>query len=458
MKTLKIKIIFFLTLFLFMSFISIGFNRAVISGSDLTIQASWLYETRDPFIDIDPHDWENKIKFSLGGEDLLDFRNHGVISVNDTEILIRSTVLFGFEVNAYTTVGYKDVFPEIDEDKEHSELFVEARIRRLEIDVLYERSYVNWLTIDLGDKDTHQYHEYDGVLPITIGIQDILPPSGQIVLNGIEFAIPKYTWNVIEVRTEKIRDGEAGAYMDIFTDASGIDEGTVRTETLGDDFSSSEDDVLGQVEDWDLGWKAGPIERAKNLQQSVIDSDESTHHSIPFEENTPFTFSLPITLHPEVYEYVQYNEIRRAIFDYWTWGFYQGEIHPIYGPKTEVAPKRIVAIHTSNYFLHWDLIAEIDFYATIPVTAELSESIMADPYLKRGDMVWDVSFTGAYDVTLPFTKQDPIADALDYITDMFGEYGWILILVILVGVGIYIFVQIGIPLITKKTAMRIIKR
>ena len=97
------------------------------------------------------------------------------------------------------------------------------------------------------------------------------------------------------------------------------------------------------------------------------------------------------------------------------------------------------------------------FYATIPVTAELSQTILADPYLKRGDMVWDSDFTGVYEVTLAPTKGDPISNFFEWLGDLvFGDFIGTIILILIGIVGLYIFIKIGIPYIRMRQRRKVI--
>lgn len=445
----------FLSLLLFSliflsSFSAFSINANAVNSSNLTIKSNWLYVNDGTYRDWDPKPWKNKIKFNIGGKDLNSFENHGIISINDSEILFKSTAQFGFEVNAYTNVDYKDIYPNI-KSVESSMEFLTVHGFWLGWSKWWSHYKVYYDSLDKGT--TIHTHEYDGFIPITVGIQDILPPSGIMSLNGILFPIPTYSYDIVEVLIDEVRNGEAGAYEDIFTNAGEITEGTVTTDILGeDDFSAAAAKIIKAIGDWELGWKAGPIVRSRNLQSIKYDTNVRTtpYSTISFDKDKPFTFSLPVTLTPEVYDYVQRNTYRRAVIDYDT-GL--AKITAVlYGPATEIAPERVVSVHTRNPFLHWGFTVDVNFFATVPSTAKLSQAILADPYLKRGDMVWDTSFTGAYDVTSTFIKDDPIENFLNWFDNIFGLGGILgtLIGIIILGVGIYVFVRVGVPYLRRK--------
>ena len=123
---------------------------------------------------------------TISYEDLLAFDNVGIVSYNESHILYKSTVRFGFEVTAHTYVGFRDVYPNINLNEKHSERFftIYSYYFGTRIDSAYD---VSWSTINYGDIE--RYHEYDGVLPITVGIKDITPPSGVINLK-CSFLLP----------------------------------------------------------------------------------------------------------------------------------------------------------------------------------------------------------------------------------------------------------------------------
>ena len=424
----KNKLFFFFFIFILIPISSFSIN---VNAYTPTVKANWLYVQKADFQDINPYSWKNKIKFTTGGYDLISFENLGIASYNDTEVLYKAEATFGFEMTAHTSVGFGDVFPYIDLDTEHSEMFF--RIQRKYWDkVVSNRFYVTWQGIDYGAVE--RFHEYTGELPITVGIKEITPPSGTISLNGITFSIPRYTTRMIQVDVGEVRDGEVGKYEDIFTNAAGIDEGNVEFDILTDDFTDDEAEIIKYFQNADLGWDEGAIERGRNLQQQWIDTDQkgTVHDNMDIKWDTGFTFNQYVDLRPQVYEMIQYNDIRGAEIKFWEWGLYAGDIEVITSPHTWTAPKRVVAIHTNNYFIHVDFIVYVEFYATIPSTAKLTESILADPYLKRGDMVWDTSFTGDYDVDIALDKRD-IWELLG-LDDLFGSFEDIITLIIIIAI------------------------
>jgi hypothetical protein len=447
MKNLKHKSKYFFIFFIFTFIIGLSsfslFATAFTNESELTVKSNWFYETIGSFQQADKKSWENNIKFASGGEDLLAFENHGIVSYNDTEVLYKATARFGFEMTAHTYVGYDDIYPNIDINEKHVERFFSIK-RYYWNTMTWSFHDVSWSAINYGD--VTQKHEYVGSVPVTVGIKDLTPPSGVIDLNGITFTIPGYKYNIIQAGVLQVRDGEVGSYNDYFTNVGEVDEGNVEFEALDDNFNAVEQNIIGYYQKQDLGWSAGIPERGRTLFQSYIDTDQegTTYHSISTELDEPFTFPVAVNLQPEVFEYVQYNTITEAGIDYWAWGIYNGDIITWASPATRNV-KRVVAVHTKNNFLHWDFYVDVELYATVPSTAQLTQSILEDPYLKCGDMVWDTSFTGEYHVSTPLTQHDPLEALGEYILGLFtGSFSWLIWLIIGV-VGLYIFIKLGIP-------------
>lgn len=364
-----------------------------------------------------------------------DFENLGMISSSETEVLYKSRATFGFEVTAHTNVDFRSVYPNINLNKQHTEWFFSIQ-REYFLSWATSVHDVSWNTIELGDM---REHDYDGSIPITIGIRDIIGNTGSITLNGQTFDTPAYTSDVIKTTVTNIRDGEVGGYVDRFTNVADVSEGEVSLQILEDDFSAAETAVVNWYNDKNLGWRAGDIERGGTIQQSMIGGSQIGTEFTNIQSSSSYTFSLNAQIKPEVYEFVQYNTITSAKIKYYAWGLWEGNIDPKFGPSTGIAKKRIVAVHTTNGFLHWEFEVDVEFYATIQSTAELTQAILNDPYLKAGDIMWDSTITGDYKVDVPLTTQDDILDWLDDLFGgLFGNIQNILMLVAIIAVSIVV--------------------
>ncbi len=424
------------------------------------MKANWLYVNAGTFDDSSPHSWENKITISTGGEDLLEFQNLGIVSYSDTQVIYKSRARFGFEATAYTSVGFRDQYPNINLDNKRIESFFRVA-RKTNFQYTSKQYNVEWREISLG---TAREHQYTGTVPITVGIKDLTGNAGSLTLNGETFSIPEYTSDILQVKVVSLRDGEVGNYRDLFTNVNDVSEGSLTYKILSDDFSDSQKQVVAYLNENKIGWIPGNVIKGQTLFQSVVDGSQvgSTFHNVNPAQTKFMVAPVYINLQPEIYEYVQYNKIRYADIRYIVenigiWPVYvahAGDIEILNGPATRTAQKRIIAINTKNPYLHWDFEAEVEFYATVQSTAELTQAILNDPYLKRGDMVWDTSFTGDYKVEQTFQT----SEIFTIFDDLFGGILNFIIIIVIVGVSLYIFIQIGIPLIRRQIIRNTIRK
>jgi len=407
------------------------------------VKSDWLYVQAGDFGDSSPHDWENKVMVNTGGEDLIAFENVGIISSNEEEVVYKAEATFGFELTAHTYVGYKDVYPNIDLEVPYKSTFFCYEKQSTYPTKYYY--YVKYNEIELGSM---REHIYEGVVPVSVGIKDIVPTKGSITLNGETFSVPQYVPEVKQVNVQMVRDGIVGEYTDDFINVVGIEEGNVRLEIFKDDLGSIPQAVVDKVNSFNLGWTAGQITRGQTYQQLIVSGSQAgaTFHNPNPAEDKELTFNLNMVLQPEVYEYSQYNDIRYGHIQYDDWFLWQGTINVVSGPISKTTPKRIVAVHTDNPYLHYDFTVKVDFYATIPSTAELTEAILDDPYLKAGDFVWDTSFTGDYNVSVQLST-----------FDIFGGWGWLILIVIIAIIIIALYIVYKVYFGRKKQVIQIFK-
>jgi len=260
---------------------------------------------------------------------------------------------------------------------------------------------------------------------------------------------------VVRTRITEVDDGVVGTYEDIFTNVADVDSGSVTFQKLEDDFSASQSKIIAYVDSSNLGWSGGSIEEGQTLQQSMVGgSQKGVEFHNPYISDS-YEFQLSARIQPEVSKYSQYNDIRAAEVKYWTWGIWAGDMDILVSPHTYTAPERIVAVHTEYQFIHWEFEVDVEFVATVESTAELTQAILDDPLLRAGDMIWDVGFTGDYEVEIALQKRDPLDFFEDIFDDifnlLFGDIFSILMVIIIVGIGLYVFVKIGVPLIKKRT-------
>jgi len=399
-----------------------------------TIRADWLYVNTGSFIDSSPNFWERNVKISSGGVDLIKFENLGIISSNDDRVLYGARTTFGFEVTMHTDVDFRAIYPNINLNAKYAEPFF--TVTRMYFGSDTRTVYtVSWNTINTG---TMRQHNYDGSIPVTVGIRDILGNDGTITIGDETFNTPGYVADIVRTKVINVKSGNVGEYTDRFTNVADVKKGSVTFKELDDDFTASESKVIAYFQNSNLGWTAGAVRRGQTIQQSVIGSSQTGTEFPSRSIGETATFNLNARIQPEVYEYVQYNKIRYGTIRYWTWGFFAGNIDTLVGPAEKSAPKRVTAIHTTNSFIHWDFEVTVEFVATVDSTASLTQSILADPYLKAGDMIWDTSFTGDYKVDVPLQKET-LGDIFSGLFGgLFGNVRNILIIVAVIAVSVVI--------------------
>ncbi len=354
----------------------------------------------------------------------------------------------------HTDVDFRAVYPNINLNEQHLEWFFKIqRLRAFQPGVSSIHT-VSWNTINTG---IMRQHNYDGIIPVTVGIRDILGNDGTITVGGQTFETPGYVADIVRTKVTAERDGEVGGYTDRFTNVADVEKGSVTFQELDDDFSASESKVIAYYQNSNLGWTAGPIQRGQTIQQLVVGGSQTGTEFSSRAIGGSSLFSLTARIQPEVYEFVQYNKIRYASIDYFTYWPIAGNIDSLIGPAEKSAPKRIIAIHTTNSFIHWDFEVIVEFVATVDSNAVLTQAILADPYLRAGDMIWDTSFTGDYKVDTPLQQDKTIFDVIsEFFGDLFGNIQNILILVAIIAVAIVIL-YIALKMRKRKRGGTIIK-
>lgn len=442
-RKLKKQIFFFsisFLLFLSQTTTFISFSKG-FDPETTTIKAEWLSVTTSGFVDTSPHSWEDDISINIGGEDLLEFENLGIVTTesDDTRVVYKSRVKLGFEVSASTSVDYRKIYPNANLQAQYSQWFF--GLNRYKISGAFYTHYdVSWTYFDFGD--TLNVHDYKGFIPITVGMKELTGTSGSMTINGETLATPEYISDILQTKVEMVRSKPIGVYTDVYDDINDITEGIVEFDVQAD-LLPDQQNIVDWYKNAGIGWSAGDIERGQTLQQSIVAAAKSTYHNPNPAVEKSYTFNLGMEIQPEVFEIVQYNTITKASIILWEWGFWAGNIDTVYGPSTE-SVKRTIGVHPINQELRWDLTLDAYIYATIPSTAELTTTILEDPYLRMGDFVWDTSITGDYDVKVPITAEPLLLGLLDILF-------WIIVIAVIILV-IWIFAKIGIPLILRKNA------
>ena len=401
---------------------------------DLSIQANWLSVQTDGFVDLTPNAHENDLFVELGGYDLIEFENLGLLFEDTTdEVLVYGgKITFGFEMSAFTTINYQDMYPNININSEcENEYFILVRYQLLGTVINYYS--MSYREIDYGD--IYVPHDYNGYIPLTVSMKDLTATSGSMTIGGTTLQTPEYIFDVMEVDTTIVRSEVIGDYEDRFININDIDEGKVSFPVLAD-LLPTQTAVVKWYENAGIGWQAGSVEEGQTLQQFIAYGGGGTYQNPNPNIDKEFNFNVNMKLQPSAYEYVQYNDLTVGAITLWEWGFFAGNIDTLHGPATH-SLKRVVAVHTVNHKIHWDYEVEVLVYATIPSTVELTQTVLSDPYLRYGDFIWDTSITGDYDVQVPIVVGSKELIALVI---------WIVIIIVII-----LAVYIGFKLLMAKT-------
>jgi len=430
-----------LLLGVFFSLIFIGILPNMVKASDTPVadpivKANWLY------INVADDQYDNMV-FSSGGEDLHSFRNLGIVSATEKEVLYKAEATFGFEITAHSSVSVRDAFPQLNPDRIITEPYL--YVSDVYIGSVQDRRYdAQWSDVYLGEMNAHDQLKYT---PITVGIKPLTSTSGTIYVNGEAFSVPTYTFDVIQSNVNFLEKREIGVYDNTFVDVLQNQELEVSFTDL-DDTSNENQMVINYLNSHDIGIDATADPVGTRLSQKVLDASQegSTFHNPNPAENELYTFNLYSRIAPEITKYTQPVKKTQVSL-----GVLHGlitELKVTYGPSTTYIP-RCVGVYIQNYYLHWKLTVDVELYATIPSTAELTETILHEPALELGNWVWSTSImSGDVNITLQ-TK-----DSLDIIWQVVNEFLWIIITIVLVAVGLYIFVRVGVPMIVRKTKKR----
>lgn len=423
--------------FLFFSFfliitIQIFFAIPIYSNaetSNLSIKANWLSVQTSGFVDVSPNPYENDLFTEIGGYDLIAFENLGLMfeSTTDEVLVYGGRITFGFEVNAFTAVDFRDMYPKININSKYSSTYF--GLSRYKLSGAYYSDYsFSYSQIDYGS--IHVPHEYNGYIPLTVSMKELTPTSGSITIGGTTLDTPEYIFDIMEVDTKSVYMDVVGQYEDRFIGINNIDEGKVNFAVQAD-LLPQQSQVVKWCQSAGIGWKAGTVQNGRHLQQYIRYGDGSTFQNPNPNIDKSYTFNVGMKLKPSAYEYVQYNTITKASIILWEWGLFAGCIDVVSGPATS-SLKRVVAVHVINHRIHWDYSVDVYVYATIPSTAEITETVLNSPALQFGNFVWDTSITGDYEVEVPIIAGSMLLELLPWIIG-------IVVIVVIIAVIVVIF-------------------
>lgn len=401
----------FFFLILFSIFILIPINSFPYvsgqTGRDPTIVADYLKVKLIDFDDSSPGDTKKELSYMPGGRDLLSFENMGIMegsyNSDTNSFIVWAEATFGFEVTAWSSCLFTDMYPEIEIDAirkvpifhyrtwKHGQICIPfTDICECAIwDVLtYSNAINDWYyfsyrEVDRGD--VHNVHNHHGSIETKVWIDPGDKLSGEMTVASQTFSVPKLEAKILDLTIADMRGGECGDYEDRYTDAD-IDEEYVEF-TLIEQWRHSI--TTTKVVDW---LNAQEIGHHEPINLSIDPVIQQGYHDLTFKgypfpgsNENEMTFNLPVDLQPHV-------TVKRQYIPY-TFGSVRLYVCCMEWDGTpyvvdDVVP-RDLSIHVYNMFAHYDLEVKMDLFMDCQFTGELSESFLEDPNLIISDMVWD---------------------------------------------------------------------
>lgn len=220
----------------------------------------------------------------------------------------------------------------------------------------------------------------------------------------------------------------------------------VLTKTL----TESQTAVVNKIASLNLGWETGMTSdyvTEETINQMIVNAP-SIGSGATNTETGDLQYNYPLRLAPGITRTKQRIDVRSGGFDY---NSVFGTFPSIY-PINSYNIYRTISAHATCPFVHQEYEVGVYLLANVEVDAEIYESALADPFFMRGDWLWNPLIT-SWDPTIVVEPT-----LLDNWLSWWEEYGWIIILVLILGVGIYLFIQIGVPLIAKNKTIEIVRK
>lgn len=468
----------------------IPFASVVVPSRFGTIDYTWIAVSVGEFEDIHTNDGQGRFYVSKGGYQLVDFDNEGIFGVDNatSTVYYRASAVFRFGINAYTLASITDAFPNINlnarETKDYVEIYKYPSINVFctnpsdpyckfnELQMIY--ADINYRTIDFDTTVANvkgepfsgvdlRVHDYDGNLPITVQLHEDFGTVAEMeVAEGLTFYNPTMIAEVKKVIVDVTREDVVGDYSDVYKNEQSdfgevsiyFPETTLASLGSGD----RKADVTQTIQDMNLGCRLRDRNEGLTVLGGKTGQDfiraEPVGTIFDNLETTPsYSFDLEMRIKPAISYSAQNVDVRWAQieWDYQDFPFNPAGVWVMEGPRTDVYP-RYPSVHVTNRYVHQEFNVEVNFIASMQFDPVLGGVILEDPFVRAGDFIWDESLMGTSDYTI--VQYTPLQDLTDYLLTSVLP---IVILIAIIGVGIYIFIQVGIPLIAKKKATKMIR-
>lgn len=409
---------------------------------DQTIRYDWLTITM-------AEDNSDYLRHNIGGFDLIEYESLGSTDTGENTFTFMSRIKFGYEINSYLSLMLRDAYPDLVTDRMSP--FIEyAHITHFPLCIplpyidyygKFRYSYVYYGTPD--------YHNDFYNIPVTIGINPTFSALDGEIINGMVIQTSEYLYEVKSMEVVLAENGLCGDNKDLYTTQGEISKG-VDTTTMSDDIPTfSQQCVMDHIEELDLGWKTGMsteyVTSGITIQEWSVDTfttgDGSTNTG-----TGDLTYGYPIRLAPELTYTKQRIDVRRTFFSYCPLGIIFTQA------ISEFSRERVISAHVVSPFVHLEYETTVYLICNVELDAEIYESALDDPFFRRGDWLWD-PIIESFDPVI-IVRPTPLDDLFDW----WKQYGWIIILFVVIIIILYLFIQIGVPLLMKRQAVKMIRR
>jgi len=408
--------------FFFLLLFSISFLMFVVPGKSEsrivtpTVTADHLLLTSGDFVHTISDPNQNQIHLNLGGVDLLDFVNLGMVSYDEAnnQILYKAKTRLSFETTIHTTADIRNIDSDfsVNQITEHTYLGVDKYAWIFDPARTVHKYKVSYNEVKF---DVENSHEYNGYYPITVGIKNTKGFSGELTLGEYTFEMPELQYDVMSVKISNKRWGDIGNKEDVLIDFNGNYEGKLTIEKVTQ--QNADEEVLNFINRADIGWKTGVSTGPITIQNYKIGGPQIGSLMYDMDpSDDAFTFHLNTLMRPQITETKQYYSLTSA-FIWWdnldTWLVSPAGMGFYWGP-TQKSYSRITSVTAKNYFVWDEFLIDIDLYMTVQPDHILSESELQDPFFEQGDWVWDTTFMG----DVPTLGED--TRVYDLLNDLFG--------------------------------------
>ncbi|MFX0076656.1 MAG: hypothetical protein ACFE96_14530 [Candidatus Hermodarchaeota archaeon] len=399
----------------------------------------------------------DRLTVDIGGYGMSNFINHGEIAYDsETETHVyMAEMIFPVSVVMYTDCMITDVYPDYYTYTSNHEWLKLKTFRTWFFgaykDGIVTNEYeVKYKNIATGSIDSQ---EYDGNLRLKAEITPDLPieEGGTITINGATFNVPDIRVFIESANMVERSYGVCDDPQNFYTDNDGVIE--VRKEDLTDlDYSHNSGEAKDQCGDGLESNHAVPYEGKTTAKDEIRWSgvhDRERYYGVTYTSDdigqsfasspsvgTTWSRADDLSDYDEVFEFDVHTRIKPNIFydmerfelrySYLLVDRYEEILWPEYG-LCEIREQcvdtrtRIIGLGVQNLFIKMKYELKATMLLSIQPTSEEGESILEDPEVYQGDILWDNTIGGTTDakatVTSPRTWIDDIADTW---SDLFG--------------------------------------